>query len=302
MQFVKYIVRNNAFSFENKFNFKGEKYNMNNESTIKWLNALLKKKKARKLDYYPDVVITADKEFYNIDTGEQLISKRNKLALKKQAGEIHTINVNNCYKFLFELKSQRKRAIIKNKLYIAKNDSDTVNEWDMRTYSMKPLSKLGSVVILDEDEEVRQLEPHHVKALLAQTNSKINDDDINESDMYSYLKVSNKGRLMYGTVFNKKLTGLHDRSHTAPYKCHNLKIIKDKSITMYAHRIMAIVFLWEEYQALLDKGVPHHLIVVHHRDANKHNNNLSNLEWVSTAENNRHAREYYKNKHIDENN
>ncbi|EGQ3718198.1 hypothetical protein LO491_000212 [Staphylococcus pseudintermedius] len=69
---------------------------MNNESTIKWLNALLKKKKARKLDYYPDVVITADKEFYNIDTGEQLISKRNKLALKKQAGEIHTINVNNC--------------------------------------------------------------------------------------------------------------------------------------------------------------------------------------------------------------
>lgn len=205
-------------------------------------------------------------------------------------------------RFLFELKSQRKRAIIKNKLYIAKNDSDTVNEWDMRTYSMKPLSKLGSIVILDDDEEVRQLESHHVKALLAQTNSKLNDDDINESDMYSYLKVSNKGRLMYGTVFNKKLTGLHDRSHTAPYKCHNLKIIKDKSITMYAHRIMAIVFLWEEYQALLDKGVPHHLIVVHHRDANKHNNNLSNLEWVSTAENNRHAREYYKNKHIDENN
>ncbi|EGQ1307328.1 hypothetical protein E8L94_00380 [Staphylococcus pseudintermedius] len=125
---------------------------------------------------------------------------------------------------------------------------------------------------------------------------------MNESEIYSYLQVSNKGRLMYGTVFNKKLTGLHNRSCTAPYKCHNLKVVKDKSITMYAHRIMAIVFLWEEYQAFLDKGVPHHLIVVHHRDANKHNNNLNNLEWVTTAENNRHAREYYKNKHNDENN
>ncbi|HEC2209634.1 TPA: HNH endonuclease [Staphylococcus delphini] len=167
----------------------------------------------------------------------------------------------------------------------------------MRTYTMKPLNKLGSVVLLEHDEEVRQLEPHHVKALLAQTNSKINEDDINKSDMYSYLQVSNKGRLMYGTVFNKKLTGLHNRSHTAPYKCHNLKIVKDKSITMYAHRIMAIVFLWEQYQALLDKGVPHHLIVVNHRDANKHNNNLSNLEWVTQAENVQHAQEYYKNKH-----
>lgn len=270
---------------------------MNDESTIKWLNALVKKKKARKLHYYPNVVITNDKQFYDITTGEQLIPKRNKLALKKKAGEIHTINVNNCYKFIFELKSQRKRAIIKNKLYIAKSDSDVKCEWDMRTYTMKPLNKLGSVVLLEHDEEVRQLEPHHVKALLAQTNSKINEDDINKSDMYSYLQVSNKGRLMYGTVFNKKLTGLHNRSHTAPYKCHNLKIVKDKSITMYAHRIMAIVFLWEQYQALLDKGVPHHLIVVNHRDANKHNNNLSNLEWVTQAENVQHAQEYYKNKH-----
>lgn len=275
---------------------------MNDESTIKWLNALVKKKKARKLHYYPNVVMTEDKEFYNIDTGEQLIPKRNKLALKKKAGEIHTINVNNCYRFYFEIKSQRKRVIIKNKLYIVKNNSDVKSEWDMRTYTITPHNKLGTVVLLDKDEEVRQLEPHHVKALLAQTNSEINDEEIDESEIYSYLQVSNKGRLMYGTVFNKKLTGLHNRSHTAPYKCHNLKVVKDKSITMYAHRIMAIVFLWEQYQALLDKGVPHHLIVVHHRDANKHNNNLSNLEWITTAENNRHAREYYKNKHNDENN
>ncbi|EGQ4361506.1 hypothetical protein EHR29_11190, partial [Staphylococcus pseudintermedius] len=256
---------------------------MNNESTVKWLNALIKKRKAKRLHYYPNIVITSDKEFYDIKTGEQLIPKRNKLALKKQAGEIHTINVNNCYKFIFELKSQRKRAIIKNKLYIAKNDSDTVNEWDMRTYTITPQNKLGTVVLLEHDEVLKQLESHHVKALLAQTNSKINDEEIDESDIYSYLQVSNKGRLMYDTVFNKKLTGLHNRSRTAPYKCHNLKIIKDKSITMYAHRIMAIVFLWEQYQALLDKGVPHHLIVVHHRDANKHNNNLNNLEWVTTA-------------------
>lgn len=275
---------------------------MNDESTIKWLNALVKKKKARKLHYYPNVVMTEDKEFYNIDTGEQLIPKRNKLALKKKAGEIHTINVNNCYRFYFEIKSQRKRVIIKNKLYIVKNNSDVKSEWDMRTYTITPHNKLGTVVLLDKDEEVRQLEPHHVKALLAQTNSEINDEEIDESEIYSYLQVSNKGRLMYGTVFDKKLTGLHNRSYTAPYKCHNLKVVKDKSITMYAHRIMAIVFLWEQYQALLDKGVPHHLIVVHHRDANKHNNNLSNLEWITTAENNRHAREYYKNKHNDENN
>ncbi|WP_250882273.1 HNH endonuclease [Staphylococcus pseudintermedius] len=275
---------------------------MNNESTIKWLNALLKKRKAKKLHYYSDVVITSDKQFYDIKTGEQLHPSRNKLSLKKQAGEIHTINTTNCYRFYFEIKSQRKRAIMKNKLYIAKNNSGVKCEWDMRTYTVTPQHKLGSIVILDDDEELRQLEPYHVKALLAQTNSEINDDDIDESEIYSYLQVSNKGRLMYGTVFNKKLTGLHNRSHTAPYKCHNLKIIKDKSITMYAHRIMAIVFLWEQYKALLNKGIPHHLIVVNHRDANKHNNNLDNLEWVTTAENNRHAREYYKNKHIDENN
>lgn len=78
------------------------------------------------------------------------------------------------------------------------------------------------------------------------------------------------------------------------YKYYRLS--KDNNKTMfYAHRLVAEYFLEN----------PNLLQVVNHKDGNKLNNQLSNLEWVSYSENAKHAndnnlikqvskREYYK--------
>lgn len=78
------------------------------------------------------------------------------------------------------------------------------------------------------------------------------------------------------------------------YKYYRLS--KDNNKTMfYAHRLVAEHFLEN----------PNSLQVVNHKDGNKLNNQLSNLEWVSCSENVKHAhdnnlikqvskREYYK--------
>ena len=58
-----------------------------------------------------------------------------------------------------------------------------------------------------------------------------------------------------------------------------------KSCTV--HRLVALAFL------------PGHNQVVHHKDNNKKNNHISNLEWTTRAENLRiHFREHYKPKKI----
>ena len=78
------------------------------------------------------------------------------------------------------------------------------------------------------------------------------------------------------------------------YKYYRLS--KDNNKTMfYAHRLVAEHFLEN----------PNFLPIVNHKDGNKLNNQLSNLEWVSYSENTKHAhdnnlikqvskREYYK--------
>lgn len=78
------------------------------------------------------------------------------------------------------------------------------------------------------------------------------------------------------------------------YKYYRLS--KDNNKTMfYAHRLVAEHFLEN----------PNSLPIVNHKDGNKLNNQLSNLEWVSYSENTKHAhdnnlikqvskREYYK--------
>ena len=78
------------------------------------------------------------------------------------------------------------------------------------------------------------------------------------------------------------------------YKYYRLS--KDNNKTMfYAHRLVAEHFLEN----------PNLLPIVNHKDGNKLNNQLSNLEWVSYSENTKHAhdnnlikqvskREYYK--------
>lgn len=53
----------------------------------------------------------------------------------------------------------------------------------------------------------------------------------------------------------------------------------NKSRNVYCHR--AVALCWVENP----RGVP----FVNHKDGNKHNNNYSNLEWVTAKENTKHA-------------
>ncbi len=55
-----------------------------------------------------------------------------------------------------------------------------------------------------------------------------------------------------------------------------------KHVLMSVHRLVARAFIGEPFPGA----------VVNHRDGNKLNNNLSNLEWVTVADNDRHATEH----------
>lgn len=78
-----------------------------------------------------------------------------------------------------------------------------------------------------------------------------------------------------GEVFNEKtgktLKGTYARNeyHTVQLRWNN------KSISLMTHRLVAEQFLPN----------PDNLPIVHHKDGDKHNNNVDNLEWVTNAEN-----------------
>lgn len=87
-----------------------------------------------------------------------------------------------------------------------------------------------------------------------------------------------------GSVFSKK-TGrfLRGKIDNVGYRVYGLAIgdvlssisNKKKSKMVYAHRLVATLFL----------DNPDNLPYVHHKDENKLNNNVSNLEWVSPQKN-----------------
>lgn len=65
-----------------------------------------------------------------------------------------------------------------------------------------------------------------------------------------------------------------------------LNLCKDgRQYKAYIHRLVAGAFLTNK------KGFPE----VHHKDHDKTNNTLSNLEWVSSKTNNAHKTVYYRN-------
>jgi len=68
--------------------------------------------------------------------------------------------------------------------------------------------------------------------------------------------------------------GKHGYVHTSFYKNKRMKLMK-------IHRLVAQAFIPN----------PNNYATVNHKDCDKTNNHVSNLEWCTTAENNKHAHE-----------
>lgn len=260
------------------------------KTKIEWLQALLKKKKAYKLHYYKHFVITRDKELYELKTGNQIHIKRGKARLKKKKGEIHTVNINNCFNFYFGSFSdvKKRKMILRDKLYIVQDSKNIKYEINMKTYSKKRLSELATYIQLEADEEMRPVEEKHIRALLEQQEDK-DLKKILEEAHYKNLYVTNQGRLLKGTVFNRKKAGKALRSATAPYHFYSLKLYEETRVILYVHRLIAMVFKHNEYKEIT-KQYELNEIVVNHIDGDKTNNNIENLEWCSQAYNIQHSR------------
>lgn len=98
---------------------------------------------------------------------------------------------------------------------------------------------------------------------------------INIDIFYDNYDVSNTGNVRNNKT--KRNLSQHIRSG---YKATSLTI-KGKSHTQIVHRLVALTFLYDTYE----EGY-----VVNHKDGNKFNNNVENLEWVTESSNVKHAR------------
>lgn len=74
------------------------------------------------------------------------------------------------------------------------------------------------------------------------------------------------------------------------YLSYNLKLPLGRTRRFYAHRLVALTYL----------SNPLNKKEINHKDGNKLNNCVDNLEWVTSKENKQHAleRELYKYKHV----
>lgn len=93
-------------------------------------------------------------------------------------------------------------------------------------------------------------------------------------DFEEYYEVSSKGKI-------RRLRGkiLSIKALSSGYPCFSI-CINGKQITQRVHVAVAKTFLNETYK----EG-----FVVNHKDGNKLNNNIENLEWISVYKNNKHS-------------
>ena len=100
-----------------------------------------------------------------------------------------------------------------------------------------------------------------------------------------YYKVSDKGRVMTVAREFIKSNGrkcivkeqILSQGVVRGYKCVDLKVSGNRK-TMRVHRLVAMAFIGEPNKEM-----------VNHKDGNKTNNILSNLEWATRSENELHA-------------
>jgi hypothetical protein len=81
-----------------------------------------------------------------------------------------------------------------------------------------------------------------------------------------------------GQVRNKNTNKILKPTLNSGYLAISLRI-NNKTTTAFAHRLVATTFV----------VCPDETYVVNHKDGNKKNNNVENLEWVSLSENGKHA-------------
>lgn len=101
-----------------------------------------------------------------------------------------------------------------------------------------------------------------------------------------YYKVSNTGKVKR---FNYDSYGVNTKHKSKDYclkpldnGCGYLRIkfsVKNKAKRIMLHRIIAEAFIPN----------PQKKKTVNHKDGNKYNNSIDNLEWLTQAENNQHA-------------
>ena len=95
-----------------------------------------------------------------------------------------------------------------------------------------------------------------------------------EKILYNSYKVNEKGEV-FSLKRNKKMkTSINHKGYEQIYICVN-----GKKKTTFVHRLVALAFIPN----------PKNLPQVNHKDGNKLNNNVDNLEWVSDNTNQIHA-------------
>jgi hypothetical protein len=105
-------------------------------------------------------------------------------------------------------------------------------------------------------------------------------DSLNKEERFKIPSHDNYEITKSGNVYSKTTKKWLKKRFTRGY--HNVALYENGKITYYSvHRLVAIVFLPN----------PNNLPLVNHKDGNKFNNNVDNLEWISHSDNCKHARD-----------
>ncbi len=101
-----------------------------------------------------------------------------------------------------------------------------------------------------------------------------------------YFKISNKGQ-----VFSKRTNKILKLGLSKSGYCVLTTKVKGKYLCIKVHRLVAKAFLEAPAQNLLDMADKtfYGIVPVNHKDCDKLNNNVENLEWCSHSENTKHA-------------